>query len=77
MVIDDIGVREASQAQSEAMLLLLNERRAKPMILTGNLKPSELNKAYDDRIVSRLTAGIVIEVTGGDQRAQGSIHLRA
>lgn len=77
MVLDDIGVREASGAAMDALLWTLNARQNLPLIVTGNLAPEKLVDVLDTRAVSRLCSGTVIEVTGQDRRLSNAMVLRA
>lgn len=70
-VLDDIGTRTLTAAQFDALLELVNAREGKPLIVTSNHGPQQLEKAFEDsRIVSRLFAGHVIELTGEDRRSE-------
>jgi DNA replication protein DnaC len=78
VVIDEIGTRSASDHRYDALLRLLDERRNKPLILTGNISPNSsdrdavhLGTVYDDRIFSRIIAGTLIHMTGHDRRGDG------
>lgn len=77
IVLDDIATREPTGPQLDALLAILNWRGAKPLITTGNAAPEELaNILHDDRVVSRLCAGVIIEVAGKDRRLQGTLNLK-
>ncbi len=71
VVVDEIGTRTANDVRLEAMWRLMEARQGLPTIFTGNLSASELAATFDERIVSRLSAGTWIEVTGKDRRAEG------
>lgn len=78
VVIDEIGTRSATDHRYDALLRLLDERRGKPLILTGNISPNSserdathLGTVYDDRIFSRIIAGTLIHMTGHDRRGDG------
>jgi DNA replication protein DnaC len=79
VVIDEIGTREATAHRYDAFRDLLQTRTGKPLIITGNLNPAEsLVRIYDDRILSRITAGVIVEVKGPDRRMIGledRIHI--
>lgn len=78
IVLDDIATREPTAPQLDALLTLLNWRGRKPLIATGNAAPSELAEfIHDDRVVSRLCSGAIIEVTGKDRRLQGALNIKA
>ncbi len=68
LILDDIAVREPSGAQLDALLQILNARDGKPLIVTGNLAPRELNAVLDERCGSRICGGSVFEVLGDDRR---------
>ena len=71
-VLDEIGVGStASDFRLDALLEVLNTRcdhPVKPLIVTSNLEPKEIEKAYDDRVASRILAGTVHHVGGYDRR---------
>lgn len=72
VVVDEIGTREATAHRYDAFRDLLEIRKGKPLIVTGNLDPSDkLGEIYDERIQSRISAGVLMEVKGGDRRIQG------
>jgi DNA replication protein DnaC len=72
VVIDEIGTRDASPQRYDALLRLLETRQGQPLILTGNLNPrGEIPKVYDERVQSRIYAGVALEVTGPDRRLDG------
>lgn len=72
VVIDEIGTREATAHRYDTFRDLLEIRKGKPLIVTGNLKPTgPLAQVYDDRIQSRIAAGVLMEVKGNDRRMDG------
>lgn len=72
MVIDEIGTRDASPHRYDALLRLLDTRNGLPLILTGNIEPGEaLARIYDERVQSRIAAGVIVRVTGNDRRMEG------
>ncbi len=73
IVIDDVGTREPTAAQLDALRTIINTRGTRPMILTGNLSPDEMIQFIkDDRIVSRICSGTIFNVTGSDRRLAGA-----
>lgn len=72
VVIDELGVgRTESDFRLDVMLEVINARcndPVRPVIFTGNVKPSELQHVYDDRVASRILAGTVVHITGEDRR---------
>lgn len=71
VVVDEIGIRAASNVKIEAMWQLLECRRGLPTILTGNLGEKEIRNTFDDRILSRILQGTWIEIKGDDRRVTG------
>lgn len=74
--IDDVGLREPSNAAYEVFYAMVNSRLGKPTIYTGNLNPTQLANTYDKRIASRLLRSTVIELTGPDRRLSGTKFTR-
>lgn len=72
LVLDDVGVREPTGAQLDALLLFLNLREGKPLVVTGNCNHEELQKVLDDRCSSRIDGGQSFEVKGDDRRLNGA-----
>jgi DNA replication protein DnaC len=72
LCIDDLGVRPPSEAQRDILLEILNRRKGKATIITGNLEPHKLAEVYDGRIQSRCNEGRMIRVKGTDQRTDGN-----
>lgn len=69
LLVDDIGVRgKATESQYQALKGLSDVRDGLPLMFTSNLPPERLGDCYDSRIVDRLCAGVVIEVSGGSRR---------
>ncbi len=77
-VLDEIGVGStASDFRLDALLEVLNTRcdhPVKPLIVTSNLEPKEIERAYDDRVASRILAGTVYHVGGDDRRITKGIR---
>jgi chromosomal replication initiation ATPase DnaA len=78
LIIDDIGQRLLSEHSRETLMMALTEREGPhPMILTSNLTLAELASPdganYDDRLVSRIGAGTVVNFDGPDLRVGGSV----
>lgn len=70
VVIDEVGL-QSTKAHVEVMWRLLETRKNRPTILTGNLNEDEIRKTFDDRVFSRLREGEWIEVVGLDRRVDG------
>lgn len=77
IVVDDLGTRDPTGPQLDALKALIDARGSRPMIVTGNLSPEEMAVKLDERIASRLCAGIVIEVKGEDKRMTGARTFEA
>lgn len=77
IVIDDIGTRAPTDPQLDALRDIIAWRRDKPLIVTGNLKPSDLRQVVDDRVASRLCEGVLIEVVGTDKRLERAKLIKA
>lgn len=71
LVIDEIGTGTASEWRNELFWRVLEVRVNKPLIMTGNINPTELKTQFDLRIQSRFFKGQCYEVTGRDQRNDG------
>ena len=71
VILDEIGSGTGNEWRNEIMLKLLEIRKNKPLILTGNLDPKELLERFDARIQSRIVAGALVELTGKDHRVTG------
>lgn len=72
VVLDEIGTRDATAHRYDSLLRLLDCRKGRPLILTGNLDPVKaLAAVYDERIQSRVAAGVLVNVRGRDQRLDG------
>lgn len=76
VVVDEIGIKTATQNALEAMWQLLEIRRGLPTIFTGNLDEAGIRRTFDDRVLSRLLAGTWIEVRGKDRRVSGAADRR-
>lgn len=71
LVVDEIGLRQPTDFQYDTLKRLLDwrvDRNCMATILISNLSPSGLQSGYDDRILSRITCGTVMEVVGPDLR---------
>ena len=50
---------------------LIEWRCGKPLVITSNKSPEEIEAIYDDQIPGRLSAGTVLEIVGPD-RSEGT-----
>ncbi len=69
-VLDEVGQREPTDAQYDTLKRALDLREGLPAVVISNLPMPKLKRVYDDRIVSRLSAGTVVGLTG-DRRLKG------
>ncbi len=68
-VVDDLGQRDKnSDTAYEAVKQAIDRREGLPLIVTTNIGLDDLIDIYDARVVSRLSAGTVIEIEGEDGR---------
>lgn len=68
LIIDDLGLRRPTEAQYEVVYEIIDRRGRRPLALSANLSPDQLRDLYDDRVVSRLMRGTVIELDLPDRR---------
>lgn len=78
LVLDDLGAERGTDWSREKLYQLVNWRyeHRKPMVVTSNVRLSELGDATDERIVSRLSEGAyvaggwsrILELSCGDFR---------
>lgn len=71
LVIDDLGVEKASDWTRERLYEIVDDRYAygRPMLVTSNLRPSELADHVGERVASRFAEMCdVVPVTGADRR---------
>lgn len=58
LIVDDIGVREMTEAQRTAFLEIVNMRGNRPTIYTGNHPVDTISAALgDDRLARRIIGG--------------------
>ncbi len=68
-VLDEFGARDrVSDAHYEAVKRLIDTRADRPLVVVSNLEPARIGDIYDERILSRLGAGTLFELRGGDRR---------
>ena len=71
IVLDEIGCRSnVTDAHYEVVKEMIDVRHRKPLAVLSNLPLATLGKLYDERIVSRLSAGTVVELNGPDRRLE-------
>lgn len=70
LVLDEVGVRGMTEAQLTAFKEIIDLRDGKPLLMTSNKTPADLMTLLgDQRIVDRILAGTIVELTGPSQRA--------
>jgi DNA replication protein DnaC len=71
-VLDEIAVGgEQGDFRLDTLLEVVDQRAGdpvRPFVMTGNAKPAELAKLYDDRVADRVLAGTVLKVDGVSRR---------
>ncbi len=72
VVLDELGTRtNVSDHHAETVKRVLDIREGKPLVVISNLRASELESVYGDRIASRAAAGTIIDWSDyGDRRLQ-------
>jgi len=69
VVIDEVGCRDrAGDFVYETFWRVLDERHRRPLVCLSNLSIEGIEKIFDDRVASRLSAGTVIRLEGKDRR---------
>lgn len=71
VVIDEIGSGKSHEWRNEALWNLLEKRKGRPLILTGNIDLDGLGEKFDERIQSRIAAGAPVTFQGRDMRLDG------
>lgn len=72
-VLDDLGTRELTEAQSDVLLELLNRRHGRGLIVTTNHNRNSLAESVGERIASRLLAGRQWWFEGADMRTRKAV----
>ncbi len=73
IVLDDVAARSPTNPQLDALRMILEWRRGKPLLITSNLGPDALDTVLDDRCASRICAGWCHEFKDADRRLLGAI----
>ena len=68
---DDLSVRDPTESMQHTLFHLIEWRCGKPLVITSNKSPEEIEAIYDDQIPGRLSAGTVLEIVGPD-RSEGT-----
>jgi len=76
-VLDELGTRDrVSDFAYDCVKRALDEREGRPLIVISNIGPAALRRLYDDRIISRMCCGTVLEVGGPDRRLSREAVLK-
>jgi DNA replication protein DnaC len=73
LVLDDVGTRTLTEPQAEALRRVLDARVDKALIVTTNCNTAGLDEHVGARNRSRLLAGCVVRIGGGDLRAEAAL----
>lgn len=68
LVLDDVGVRLLTEAQSDILLRVLDLRFNRPTIVTTNCTAETLPQMVGERCASRMRAGAQFRMQGHDRR---------
>ena len=68
LVLDDVGKRQLTEPQADALLRIVNLRHGKPLVCTTNCTGADLPAYVGERINSRLRAGLSFRIDGADRR---------
>lgn len=68
LVLDDVGKRQLTEPQADALLRVVNLRLGKPLIVTTNCTAIDLPQFVGERINSRLRSGTGFRLEGTDRR---------
>lgn len=74
VVLDDVGTRQLSEAQTEALRAVLDCRVRKPLVVTTNCNTQQLIDSVGNRNTSRLLAGSVVQIAGTDRRREAALN---
>jgi DNA replication protein DnaC len=72
IILDDLGAEKVTEFVGQELFNLINYRmnRSRPMVVSTNLTPSEIEEAYGQRIASRLLNGFdALLLKGEDVRS--------
>lgn len=75
LVIDDIGVRDATESFRSIVHALINHRLTNglPTVFTSNVKIQDLKHIFDDRLYDRIKDRVVVMSFKGDSKRGGII----
>lgn len=70
-VVDELGQRQASDFERQTAQRCIDMRVGDPLILCSNVGLTDLERLYDDRFTSRLSAGTIVYMGDQDRRQVG------
>jgi len=75
LVLDDLGSESITDSVISMVFGVINGRlsNGKKTVVTTNLTIEEVSKTYGQRMLSRLSSGMVIELKGYDYRTKGDV----
>jgi DNA replication protein DnaC len=75
LCLDDVGVKDLTDAQVDVFKEIIDIRTGRPTILTSNLSENELASVMDIRLASRLVGGTILTIIGEDKRQAAATVL--
>lgn len=72
LVLDDLGAAKPSDYEAELLYVLIDQRvrSGKWLCVTSNIGPIEIERAYGDRIASRVAGLGMVRMSGIDRRVR-------
>lgn len=77
LFLDDLGLRPPTESMFHALFDVMELRANRPLVICSNKTLSQLAALYDDRIISRLSAGTQLLIDGEDRRKATGRKIRA
>lgn len=68
VIVDEIGTGLVNEWRTEMLWRLLEIRKHKPLLMTGNIGINAIGEQFDQRIQSRLIEGTIVQLDGKDKR---------
>ncbi len=70
LILDDLGSEKTTEFVRASLFLIINHREMHGLctFVTSNKSLGEISETLEERIASRLAAGLVIELDGADRR---------
>lgn len=76
LFLDDLGLRPPTESMFHALFDVMELRANRPLVICSNKTLSQLAALYDDRIISRLSAGTQLLIDGEDRRKATGRKIR-